>query len=160
MKTIYGNAEITNEGYYRITTEKEGKHGKLLHRLIFEDFYGPIPNGCVIHHKDGVKTNNCIMNLQLLTKSEHHKLHSKCENHPMFGKHHSDETRRKISEAKKCENTTGYYRVYKQKNPAYKQGFTWAYQYYEDGKHRTTSSTDIKKLEEKVRQKGLKWEAL
>ena len=36
----------------------------------------------------------------------------KGENNPMLGKKHSKEARKKISEA---QNTTGFYRVYKQK---------------------------------------------
>lgn len=39
MKTKYGNAKIGNMGYYVITSYKEGNHRKLLHRLIWEDFW-------------------------------------------------------------------------------------------------------------------------
>lgn len=110
------------------------------------------------------------------------------ENHPLFGRKHSQETKEKISKAlsgRKCSreakarmskahlgkklsdeqkisiskttNTSGYYRVLKNKNKKLKQGFTWAYNYYEDGKRKSIYSVDIKKLEEKVRAKGLKW---
>ena len=75
MDTKFGKAYVGNHGYYVVTSAAEGNHNKLLHRLIFEDFYGKIPDGCHIHHKDGVKTNNCIMNLQIMTESQHHKLH-------------------------------------------------------------------------------------
>lgn len=38
LHTKFGNAKIDN-GYYRITSWKEGNNGKLLHRLIWEDFW-------------------------------------------------------------------------------------------------------------------------
>lgn len=111
MNTKFGNAKINNRGYYQITSRSEGNHHKLLHRLIFEDFYKYIPDGFVVHHIDENKTNNCIMNLQLLHKSEHLRKHKSDykhhmfgkigENNPNYGRKHSDETRAKISEANK-----------------------------------------------------------
>ncbi len=55
--------------------------------------------------KDLIK-NECYYNrkaceLIFLTHSEHHRLHIKGENHPMYGHHHSDESRRKMSESHK-----------------------------------------------------------
>ncbi len=113
MKTKFGNAELWGNGYYYITSTAEGNFKQLLHRLIFEDFYGPIPEGCVIHHKDGNKTNNCIMNLQLLTESEHHRQHSVGENNPFYGRKHSEETKRKIGEKSKGRMFKDYPRIIK-----------------------------------------------
>lgn len=71
------------------------------------------------------------------------------------GKKLSQKTRKKMSEAK---NTTGYYRVYKHKHPQIKQGFRFCYQYLgDDGKRHEITSVDIKKLEKKVKAKGLEW---
>ncbi len=100
IKTEFGTASIIG-CYYRIKSSKEGNKDKLLHRLIFEKFYGKIPEGGVVHHKDGDKTNNCIFNLQLMRAREHNSLHSKGENNPFFGKTHPAETRVKIGEARK-----------------------------------------------------------
>lgn len=143
LQTKYGTAKISKMGYYQITTSKEGNNGKRLHRLIFEDFYGPIPEKCHIHHKDENKNNNCILNLQLLTEKQHNSLHKP-----------SEESKQKISEAK---NTTGYFRVYKHKDSTCKQGFRFCYRYYEDGKRKSIESVDIEKLEQKVKDKGLPW---
>lgn len=98
-----------------------------------------------------------------------------------IGFKHSEEAKQKISEAqkgnknnlgcnlsiesklkisKKKGNKTGYFRVKKQKDRTCKQGFVWLYKYYEDGKIKTLSSVDIKKLEEKVKSKGLEWRCL
>ena len=52
-------------------------HNKFrIHRLIAEFLYGDIRN-YVIHHKDQNQLNNTERNLQLLSLSEHSKLHNK-----------------------------------------------------------------------------------
>ena len=58
------------DGHYR------GYHGKYLHRAVWEHYNGSIPKGYVTHHKDFNPSNNDIKNLEILTKSEHRKLHS------------------------------------------------------------------------------------
>ena len=39
IKTKFGTATINSDGYYEISSVKEGNHDKILHRLIYEDFY-------------------------------------------------------------------------------------------------------------------------
>ena len=56
--------------------------------------------GMAIHHLDENKLNNSLSNLNKLTRSEHSKIQKK-GNKNMFGKHHSNETLRKMSEAQK-----------------------------------------------------------
>ena len=51
------------------------------------------------------------MNLQLLTKSEHHRLHSTGENNPFYGRKHSEETKRKIGEKSKGRMFKDYPRI-------------------------------------------------
>lgn len=76
------------------------------------------------------------------------------KNNPNYG-WLSDEHREKISRAK---NTTGFFRVHKNKNSAYKQGFRYVYKYYDDDKkHHAISSVSLEKLEKKVKAKGLEW---
>ena len=98
----------------------------------------------------------------------------KGKNNPNYGKTMSEEQKKKISEAKKgkkrsekdkmkiskAQNSTGYYGVTKIKRKTCKQGFTWRYQYYEDGKQKSIESVDIWELEQKVRNKGLIWRCL
>jgi hypothetical protein len=50
------------DGYMKISNE--GK-GILWHRAVYEYFYGEIPKGKVIDHKDNDTKNNLISNLQL-----------------------------------------------------------------------------------------------
>lgn len=61
-----------------------------LHRQIWEDTNGPIPEGMEIHHKDHNVNNNCIDNLEPLSAGEHRK------QHPM-----SEEGRQKAAERAK-----------------------------------------------------------
>jgi len=62
----------------------------LLHRLVWLALRGPIPEHLEINHRDGVKTNNALANLELLTPSENqrhaieHGLHN-----PYAPKNHS-----------------------------------------------------------------------
>jgi hypothetical protein len=85
ITTKFGTAEISDDGYYRITSVKEGNLNKLLHRLIFEDSHQTkIPDGYIIHHEDGDKLNNNIENLVLMTKSQHAAIHMKMENNHQY----------------------------------------------------------------------------
>jgi hypothetical protein len=148
LKTKYGTAKLYKKGYYVISSKKEGFGGIFLHKLIFEDNFGKIPKGYLIHHIDSNKANNCIFNLQLMTPLEHSNTHNK-------GKKHSDETKTKIS---RYNNSTGFFRVYKRKDNSVKQGFLWVYKYYQNGKRIQISRVDLKSLEEEVKNRGLKWE--
>lgn len=42
----------------------------LCHRLVWETFNGEIPKGLAINHKNGIKTDNRLVNLELVTYSE------------------------------------------------------------------------------------------
>ena len=56
METKFGNGHQRTDGYIQITSGPN--KGKLLHRLIYEECFGPIPRGYSIHHAEGDKTNN------------------------------------------------------------------------------------------------------
>lgn len=77
MKTIWGPCSLHNN-YYEFTSGEY--YGVQLHRIIFIKFYklklSDIKN-YIIHHIDLNSKNNCILNLRLMTKSEHLKLHAK-----------------------------------------------------------------------------------
>ncbi len=175
MRTKFGTAKVNKEGYLVISSTKEGNCDKLLHRLVFEDFYKiKLPEHIIIHHDDGDKTNNEIWNLIPLTRAEHNTLHKTGvvkkvkspmkpksdkrkvtgEDHHLYGKPRLEESMIKQSETR---NSTGYFRVNKQLDKTCKQGFIYHYRYYENGKTKVLSSVNIKKLEAKVKAKGLKW---
>lgn len=106
-KTIWGLATLRKDGRYQITSRKEGNKGKLLHRLIWENSWGKLPNNYVIHHLDENPKNNCLLNLCAMPKSQHNKIHTLNEeskqklSHKLKGRKKSTEHCKKISEAKK-----------------------------------------------------------
>ena len=62
----------TSSPYYKVQLLDKDGHRKWLrvHVLIFVTFNGPIPQGLVIDHIDGQKTNNALTNLRAVTNSE------------------------------------------------------------------------------------------
>ena len=96
-------AVITNSnGEVQKTKIKNGyacfkKH--LVHQLQVHTNLG-YKKDYVIHHIDENKMNNSLSNLVYLTPSEHNRIHKK-GNKNMFGKHLSEDAKRKMSEANK-----------------------------------------------------------
>lgn len=65
-------------GYLFVGIKRSGTRVQALaHRLVWFHFYGSIPEGLTINHKDGIKTNNSPSNLELATHGEQalHALH-------------------------------------------------------------------------------------
>jgi hypothetical protein len=62
------------EGYYKADYKLFGKT-KYMHRDVWEFYNGKIKKGFHVHHLDHDKSNNDIINLQLISHSEHSKLH-------------------------------------------------------------------------------------
>ena len=50
-----------------------GKNNYYCHRIVYEAFNGLIKSGLVIDHKNGIKTDNCLENLQAISQSENTK---------------------------------------------------------------------------------------
>ncbi len=51
-------------------------HGRHEHRIVAEQLLGrPLVKGEIVHHRDGNKHNNDPSNLEVMTQSEHMKLH-------------------------------------------------------------------------------------
>ena len=89
-------SDMYHNGYVKVYVNIDGigKKRRFLHRMVYETFIGDIPEGYEIDHINNVKTDNRLSNLQLLTKADNlRKAHK--------GKIVSDETRKKMSEAKR-----------------------------------------------------------
>jgi hypothetical protein len=66
----------TEKGYIR--EYHEGKL-RMQHVIVWEQHNGPIPPGMQIHHRNHIKDDNRIKNLQLVTPTEHKRIHSGCK---------------------------------------------------------------------------------
>ena len=71
----YKGGCVESDKGYRIIYKNHKKYYE--HRYIWEQNYGTIPNGNIIHHKDGNKLNNDIENLECMTIGEHNSLRKK-----------------------------------------------------------------------------------
>lgn len=68
-------------GYMQVGIKYDNSRriSKTVHRLVYEAFNGPIPNGLVINHKDEDKTNNSLGNLEAVTRAENIRYGSRLE---------------------------------------------------------------------------------
>jgi hypothetical protein len=58
-------------GYYHVSLLKNGKpHERLINRLVAQHFIENPFNKPTVNHKDGVKTNNVVKNLEWATREE------------------------------------------------------------------------------------------
>lgn len=90
-----GLGSVNGHGYNVI---KNGKHrNKLEHRVVYEEYYGvKLTNTQNIHHKNGIKTDNRIGNLELWDSSQplgqrvedkieyYHNLIMQYKDHPIY----------------------------------------------------------------------------
>jgi hypothetical protein len=86
---------MTNKGYiveYHPDHPRSDKRGFVFaHIVAFEKYTGiTVPEGYVVHHVNGKKTDNSPQNLVMMTREDHTILHHK-------GKKRCEETKKKIS---------------------------------------------------------------
>jgi hypothetical protein len=62
-----------SDGGYVETNEK----GAALHREVWSHANGPIPDGCVIHHRNHNRADNRLVNLRCMTDAEHRAHHQR-----------------------------------------------------------------------------------
>lgn len=65
----YMKLKPSKKGYVGVSLCKNGVigTGNYLHRVVWEAFYGPIPEGMEINHDDGDKSNCKLSNLEICT---------------------------------------------------------------------------------------------
>lgn len=101
-------------GYLRIGFRRKGEKQKcyLVHRLVYSSFNGPIAADMTVDHINGIRTDNRLENLQLLTREENTRKANKgkppwnkgkkCKPSWNKGKPHSEETKAKMAAAAKA----------------------------------------------------------
>jgi len=62
--------------YYVPNGVHRGRGVGRLHQEIWRGANGPIPEGCVVHHKDGDSLNNVLDNLDCISGEEHRAHHA------------------------------------------------------------------------------------
>lgn len=73
--TPYVRKLQVHENGYILVRLQQNRRDKLarVHVLVAEAFIGPNPGGLDVNHKDGVKSNNCVENLEYMTRSKNCK---------------------------------------------------------------------------------------
>jgi hypothetical protein len=77
-----GGKRVSSWGYVMVRIPGEKRYERE-HRLLMEQHLGrKLKRSEDVHHKNGDKTDNRIENLELLSHSQHSKLHMSGEDHP------------------------------------------------------------------------------
>lgn len=97
-----GGYRTTSKGYRQILMpnhKRADSSGYVMeHIVVYEKESGiEIPDGCCIHHLNGIKNDNRIENLCMMTNSAHTVFHH-------TGAKRSNETKKKISESRRLKH--------------------------------------------------------
>lgn len=65
---------LSKPGYIRLTRFcPDRRRNVFLHRLVAEAFIGEIPAGMEVNHKNGIKSDNRVENLEIITRTQNAK---------------------------------------------------------------------------------------
>jgi len=66
----------TNVRGYVLVKVATPRAWKYEHRLVYEAANGPLPDGSLVHHINGDRTDNRLENLKPMSLTEHQRLHN------------------------------------------------------------------------------------
>lgn len=96
---------LNRHGYYTLTLSKNNKRNtRSVHRLVATAFLGK--SNLVINHKDGVKTNNNICNLEFITIAQNNRHAHEIGLHDDKNKKLSEKMKQMKSEDSNCSKLT------------------------------------------------------
>ena len=99
--------DITKCGYEQVTVGILGKSYRFkVHRLVAEAFIGPCPAGLQVNHKDAVKGNNRLSNLEYVTCKQNAEHASRMGRYIVGSKHYKS----RLTEAEVLEIRRRYRR--------------------------------------------------
>jgi hypothetical protein len=73
----------SGNGYLHVTLCIDGQEKTVaVHRLVALAFIGSLPEGWQVHHRNGIRSDNRLSNLQPLEGKQHASMHAQGEKHP------------------------------------------------------------------------------
>ena len=114
LKFNYNN----NNGYCRVELCDNNKKRKkfFIHRLVYETFKGQIPVKLQVDHVNGIRDDNRLINLRLLTPKENSQNRHNLEQYKEM-----DKKLYLKNKTKNNERTRKYYQEHKQENKKYRE---------------------------------------
>lgn len=89
------------KGYFQVSLCKNSKaYKKQIHQVVLQAFIGPCPKGLEVNHKNGIKSDNRLDNLEYMTHAENNKhaiqtgLHKEPSGDNHYTKKHPEKVRR------------------------------------------------------------------
>ena len=87
-----GGRIIDKKGYIRIWLARRYGAGYIKEHIhLCQRHFGKIPKGHVVHHKNGLKTDNRIVNLECIPKKEHDRMNTSLLQHHYNRRTHKTE---------------------------------------------------------------------
>lgn len=162
LKNMRDPISLNTTGFYRVS-KSNSKKTRIGYRFNYRDY----PNGI---HLNSISINELELKVkskglvwkitneelanQTIEKNINDLKEAELKPHGNVGRRWDEDDLIRFS---KRGTTTGYYKVHKSKNDKLKVGYSFTYTHFKNGKKKRFSSSDILKLEQKVKEHGFPW---